>query len=29
MSHWVALYIDLHKDEIYYFDSCGDRIQNK
>ncbi len=25
-SHWVALYIDLHKNEIYYFDSYGDRI---
>ena len=25
-SHWVALYIDLKKNEVYYFDSYGDRI---
>ena len=24
-SHWVALYIDIKKGEIYYFDSYGER----
>lgn len=25
-SHWVALFIDINKREIYYFDSYGERI---
>ena len=25
-SHWVSLYIDVKKEEIYYFDSYGDPI---
>jgi hypothetical protein len=25
-SHWVALYIDIPKEKIYYFDSYGDDI---
>lgn len=25
-SHWVAIYIDINKEEIYYFDSYGDDI---
>lgn len=25
-SHWVALFIDLIKDKIFYFDSYGDKI---
>lgn len=25
-SHWVAVYLDLKKKEIYYFDSYGDSI---
>jgi hypothetical protein len=24
-SHWVALYTDLHKNQIYYFDSLGQK----
>lgn len=24
-SHWVALYTDLNKNQIYYFDSLGDK----
>lgn len=28
-SHWVALYIDLVKHKLYYFDSYGDNIPNQ
>ena len=24
-SHWVALYIDLKQNQIYYFDSIGNK----
>jgi len=25
-SHWVSMFVDMRKKEIYYFDSYGDRI---
>jgi len=28
-SHWVAIYIDINKEEIYYFDSYGDKIPSQ
>ena len=28
-SHWVAMFLDLNKDEIYYFDSNGDPIPKR
>jgi Ulp1 family protease len=28
-SHWVALYLDMNKQYIYYFDSCGDEVPDE
>ena len=28
-SHWVAVFIDVNKKEIYFFDSYGDRAPNR
>ena len=28
-SHWVAMFIDIKKKEIYYFDSYGDNIPSR
>ena len=28
-SHWVAIYIDIKKNEIYFFDSYGDPIPSR
>ena len=28
-SHWVAMFINIRKKEIYYFDSYGDKIPRK
>ena len=28
-SHWVAMFIDIRKKEIYYFDSYGDKIPRR
>ena len=28
-SHWVAMFIDVRKEGIYYFDSYGERIPHK
>ena len=25
-SHWVSMFININKKEIYYFDSYGDRV---
>jgi len=28
-SHWVSMFIDIKKEQIYYFDSVGNKIPNR
>ena len=28
-SHWICMYVDLYTDDIYYFDSYGQKPPKK